>query len=954
MLTAPAHTRGAVSRARMTASMQHSVGNARVSLALAPNAPRTWAAPSNVPSASTSPATIQRECVCAGAGAGGECGECQAKRQIAQRQVTDADAGSSLPLSVREVMQSGGGEPLPVATRRQMEGALDAPLGGVRIHTGPQAGRAARDVNAQAFTVGQDIYFGEGQYQPDTPRGQHLLAHELTHTIQQTNGRSALQPADVISQPGDPLEREAEAVANRVSNDLAVSMGVGATAKTGAQRHVARQAQGDAATAVNAAVDEAVKAIIEDLSGVTTRWASARILAQFEKQSGMARAIMQGLKNQAGAQGMSAEGMIDWLFGDMTAEDSRALRRFLIKNGVVEDLARITANQVKEYVDDEDSPEIYTALAEFGGPQLEVVIKQLQTVAGKGTAEMPEWLFDDMERLDAERLRQHFFANGGPNAVLYAAVWTASKINSLLGGYVSHADSTSIVWNFQTTPEGYRGLVQASLSDLMGGKRLDEAMMESMDQLDYEAVRMMGGVKLGTYVDKRSWLKKVASVTEWGTVVELWIACGIIGVVTGILSAAWDIIKGFWDIGVAVWHLIWSLVYLVSGGSAGSENWLAVKEFFGGLADTVGSPGKAWDQYLENLKLEFKTIEGPLTDCRQAEFIVRKFITAVVNIVLIVVAGYGLAKIAVSAVTGVAELAALARQVGVLRALVQTGVKTGRAARKLVAVVVTEAGRIAKALLTPIQTLINVGRTINVIFIAIQEEGIWTSLRKQAGGLVEGEKKFWQEKKESWKSLGEKRQTRHAELSDEAVSLQESLNEKKAPEQPDKVVEGLANDAKKLEDEVDDLYKEVTGPQKKPESEQPPAKVVQQPAQGGAQGKILWVEENASMSSEAEAYQASAPGARPGQAPQLTYVDEAGQIKKVRYDGIDGDVMIDRKVKVTTFPKSKDQALRQSLALKQNGLTGRWEVPTQTEANRATKMLENLGITNINVKVVPK
>ena len=78
-----------------------------------------------------------------------------------------------------------------------------------RVHTGGDSAQAAGDVNAKAFTSGQDIHFGEGQYQPGTREGQKLLAHELTHTIQQRSGQAAVQSRGVISQPGEPLEREA-------------------------------------------------------------------------------------------------------------------------------------------------------------------------------------------------------------------------------------------------------------------------------------------------------------------------------------------------------------------------------------------------------------------------------------------------------------------------------------------------------------------------------------------------------------------------------------------------------------------------------------------------------------------------------------------------------------------------------------------------------------------------
>ena len=64
--------------------------------------------------------------------------------------------------------------------------------------------------------------------------------------------------------------------------------------------------------------------------------------------------------------------------------------------------------------------------------------------------------------------------------------------------------------------------------------------------------------------------------------------------------------------------------------------------------------------------------------------------------------------------------------------------------------------------------------------------------------------------------------------------------------------------------------------------------------------------------------------------------------------------MIDRKISVTTFEKSKNQAARQSEALNQNNKQGRWEVPTQSEANIAEKMFEQKNIKNIDTKVCPE
>ena len=79
----------------------------------------------------------------------------------------------------------GSGSPLPDNTRNSLENRFSADFSGVRIHTGNTAVQMNRDINAQAFTHGNDVYFNSGKYNPHTPGGGFLLAHELTHTIQQ-------------------------------------------------------------------------------------------------------------------------------------------------------------------------------------------------------------------------------------------------------------------------------------------------------------------------------------------------------------------------------------------------------------------------------------------------------------------------------------------------------------------------------------------------------------------------------------------------------------------------------------------------------------------------------------------------------------------------------------------------------------------------------------------------
>ena len=112
--------------------------------------------------------------------------------------------------------RAGSGQALPDSVRKKMEAELDVPLDRVRVHTDAVAQRAARAVKAKAFTVGEDIFFAESEFAPDTASGHKLLAHELTHVVQAWQGRTE-QGGRRVSDPNESLEREADAVADRVA-----------------------------------------------------------------------------------------------------------------------------------------------------------------------------------------------------------------------------------------------------------------------------------------------------------------------------------------------------------------------------------------------------------------------------------------------------------------------------------------------------------------------------------------------------------------------------------------------------------------------------------------------------------------------------------------------------------------------------------------------------------------
>ncbi len=120
---------------------------------------------------------------------------------------------------VHRVVGKGGGASLDDGVRQKMESSLGYDFSGVRVHTGGDAADAARSVQAQAFTVGQDVVFNEGKYNPSSPEGQRTIAHELTHVVQQSKGDVPGESRGggvKVSDPGDWAEQQAEATADAV------------------------------------------------------------------------------------------------------------------------------------------------------------------------------------------------------------------------------------------------------------------------------------------------------------------------------------------------------------------------------------------------------------------------------------------------------------------------------------------------------------------------------------------------------------------------------------------------------------------------------------------------------------------------------------------------------------------------------------------------------------------
>jgi hypothetical protein len=121
-----------------------------------------------------------------------------------------------------EEAKGSGGQPLASSTRDMLEPKFGHSFANVRIYNHAAADSAAQSVSAAAFTAGQDVFFRNGLYNPQSPRGLQLLAHELTHTIQQRDAKNHGEPLE-IGQRDDASEQNARAVARTVGHSDATS-----------------------------------------------------------------------------------------------------------------------------------------------------------------------------------------------------------------------------------------------------------------------------------------------------------------------------------------------------------------------------------------------------------------------------------------------------------------------------------------------------------------------------------------------------------------------------------------------------------------------------------------------------------------------------------------------------------------------------------------------------------
>jgi len=166
-----------------------------------------------------------------------KCAHCEEEEKLQMKGESGASSQLTATAAVHDVINSGG-QALDAGTKGFMESRFGYDFGKVRIHNDSLAHQSSEEINALAYTHGNHVVFGSGKYQPDTNSGKQLLAHELTHVIQQQNARIIQRnkkPVKVTTDPMSEIEKQLSrrfvdpddpqlAVRRKILNDLFLSL----------------------------------------------------------------------------------------------------------------------------------------------------------------------------------------------------------------------------------------------------------------------------------------------------------------------------------------------------------------------------------------------------------------------------------------------------------------------------------------------------------------------------------------------------------------------------------------------------------------------------------------------------------------------------------------------------------------------------------------------------------
>lgn len=160
---------------------------------------------------------------------------------ILHRKARDGNGVADNAESAVATASGSSGMSLPMTLMRKFESSLGADLSGVRVHTGAESQAAAEAVGARAYTIGNDVHFGAGQFDPSSSGGEHLLAHEVAHTVQQAGSTPTRQNKLEVSSPVDSAEHEADRAADAMVSGASFAVSRSASSVSRAVHRVQKQ-----------------------------------------------------------------------------------------------------------------------------------------------------------------------------------------------------------------------------------------------------------------------------------------------------------------------------------------------------------------------------------------------------------------------------------------------------------------------------------------------------------------------------------------------------------------------------------------------------------------------------------------------------------------------------------------------------------------------------------------
>lgn len=668
-----------------------------------------------------------------------KCAACEQEEKLLQKK----GGPSAAPASVETQLQSskGSGSPLPAKVSEQMGDAMGADFSNIKIHTDSRAVQMNKDLHAQAFTHGNHIYFNSGKYNTAHSSGQHLLAHELTHTIQQG-------AAGKVSKKAIPAP-----MINLLTAEEQTSY-----------------------------ADE----IYDWLEGWTSSADSAKILAKFR---GLNKSDVETILYKIAAkEEESVTYVYDWLRSDCVTSDWKQLVQLFVtvQAPLISYLiAREVLDLLSGYTSGSNSKEILEWLNGPSGIALDNILSEMERQSKYEQDDMAVYLFGDLENIDAHHLSLQFMGSGGLKALQYGVHWNAYQIMDLIAGWTSIHDSDKILKRFRRLPDPLIKVAVYTKLDALSMKRWEQpastVLMDDMQMEDYNALRE-DLPNLPVYNIERNFWRQgwefISNGADYLTMFVEYVVCGLVGVLAGIFDAIVSIVGGIIDIGVAILHLIGWFISWVSGGALCRESEEKVHEFFTSIGQFFDAPLEMMDKMWEETKLEASLIQGPFQDCKQAIFWIRRLANVVVNVVLIIAAGYGLVKAALETVEALSTGAEFAN---LLSKLGKAPVALLRKLKQLPANLASGAMKVVNFVRNIDKTIAAIRKTIGIIRLAAQDENFFTNLRSLGKQLakekLQAEKDFWQERRKKWSGEADAHEVKVKEIegaTDQAATTAES------------------------------------------------------------------------------------------------------------------------------------------------------------------------------------